>query len=128
MSRIRSKGMAPEVILRRLVYGMGFRYRLHQSGLPGKPDLVFPGRKKIIFVHGCFWHQHAKCIDGHLPKTNLEYWIPKLERNIQRDIKVVNELTEMGWDVLVVWECELSNCDCLTIKLKEFLSAIRPTH
>jgi DNA mismatch endonuclease (patch repair protein) len=126
MSRIRSKGMAPEIILRRLVYGMGYRYRLHRGDLPGKPDLVFPGRKKIIFVHGCFWHQHAKCKDGHLPKTNLAYWIPKLERNIQRDKKVVEELVEMGWDVLVIWECELADRDLLSIKLNQFLSVNQP--
>ena len=123
MSHIRSESMAPEMLLRQLVYAMGYRYRLHRIDLPGKPDLVFQGRKKIIFVHGCFWHQHAECKDGHLPKTNLQYWIPKLERNIQRDKKVVEELTEIGWDVLVIWECQLADRERLAIKLKEFLSA-----
>lgn len=123
MSHIRSESTAPEVVLRRLVYGMGYRYRLHRSDLPGNPDLVFQGLKKIIFVHGCFWHQHTECKDGHLPKTNLQYWIPKLERNIQRDKKVVEELTEIGWDVMVIWECQLADRERLAIKLKKFLSA-----
>lgn len=124
MSCIRSKGMSPEIKLRQLIYGMGYRYRLHRRDLPGKPDLVFQGRKKIIFVHGCFWHQHENCKDGHLPKTNLEYWIPKLERNIQRDKNVFEELMEMGWDVLVVWECEVAEIDRSKIKLNQFLSSI----
>lgn len=126
MSHIRSKDMAPEIVVRRLVYRMGYRYRLHRSDLPGKPDLVFPSRKKIIFVHGCFWHQHAECKDGHLPKTNLEYWIPKLERNILRDKKVVEELAEMGWNVLVIWECELIDRDRLSNKVNQFLSTNSP--
>lgn len=115
--------MAPEMLLRRLVYKMGYRYRLHRSDLPGKPDLVFSSRKKIIFVHGCFWHQHVECKDGHLPKTNLEYWIPKLEHNVQRDKKAVAELMKMGWDVLIIWECELADRELLSIKLDQFLSA-----
>lgn len=102
---------------------MGYRYRLHRSDLPGKPDLVFSSRKKIIFVHGCFWHQHVECKDGHLPKTNLEYWIPKLEHNVQRDKKAVAELMKMGWDVLIIWECELADRELLSIKLDQFLSA-----
>ncbi len=122
MSRIRSKDMAPEMFVRRLVYGLGYRYRLHRSDLPGKPDLVFPGRKKIIFVHGCFWHQHTECKDGHVPKTNIQYWVPKLERNIQRDKKVLEALTDMGWNVLVIWECEITDRDRLATKVNQFLS------
>ena len=123
MSHIRSKGMVPEMVVRRLVYGMGYRYRLHRKDLSGRPDLVFQRRKKIIFVHGCFWHQHDSCKDGHLPKTNLEYWIPKLKRNTRRDKKTVKQLEEMGWDVLVIWECELNDRYRLSIKLYQFLSA-----
>jgi DNA mismatch endonuclease (patch repair protein) len=123
MSRIRSKDMAPEMIVRRIVYGMGYRYRLHRKDLPGKPDLVFPCKRKIIFVHGCFWHQHIGCNDGHMPKSNIAYWSPKFERNIQRDKKTVEELTKMGWCVLVIWECETANRDTLLIKLSQFLTA-----
>jgi DNA mismatch endonuclease (patch repair protein) len=123
MSHIRSKNTAPEMIVRRVVHGMGYRYRLHRKDLPGKPDLVFPGRHKIIFVHGCVWHQHIGCKDGHLPKSNHKYWIPKLDRNTKRDKKAMEALAEMGWEVLVIWECEITNRDRLSIKLNLFLSA-----
>lgn len=128
MSRIRSKDMTPEMIVRRIVHGMGYRYRLHRKDLPGKPDLVFPNRHKIVFVHGCFWHQHIGCKDGHQPKSNLGYWIPKLKRNIQRDKRAIEELTKMGWEVLVVWECETTSRDILSIKLNQFLSANTPNN
>lgn len=114
--------MAPEMFVRRLVYGMGYRYRLHRSDLPGKPDIVFLSRKKIIFVHGCFWHQHTKCKDGHLPKSNINYWRPKLERNLQRDRDVLRDLKELGWDVLIVWECETKDKETLAAKINQFLS------
>lgn len=120
MSHIRGKSMVPEMIVRRMVHGMGYRYALHRKDLPGKPDLVFPSRKKIIFVHGCFWHQHRGCKDGHVPKSNLEYWIPKLRRNIQRDQTAIETLTNAGWDILVLWECEMSNHDLLSNKLNQF--------
>ncbi|MBS0588327.1 MAG: DNA mismatch endonuclease Vsr [Proteobacteria bacterium] len=123
MSRIRSKDMAPEMAVRCLLHKNGYRYRLHNKELPGKPDIVFSRRKKIILVHGCFWHQHAGCKSGHLPKSNLKYWLPKLNRNIKRDKKVKAELAEMGWEVLVVWECELKDKDALLAKLNEFLAA-----
>ncbi|MCA9741227.1 MAG: DNA mismatch endonuclease Vsr [Deferribacteres bacterium] len=122
MSRIRSKGMAPEMFVRRLVYHMGIRYRLHRNDLPGKPDLVFSSRKKIIFVHGCFWHQHAKCKDGHVPKSNVKYWQHKLERNMQRDKRALKELEELGWEVLVAWECEIKFPELLSVKIEQFLS------
>jgi len=114
--------MAPEMFVRRLVHGMGYRYRLHRRDLLGKPDLVFSSRKKIIFVHGCFWHQHTACNDGHIPKSNTQYWRPKLERNVQRDRKALKELEESGWKVLVVWECELKDEESLSIKIDKFLS------
>lgn len=122
MSRIRSQDMAPEMYVRRLVYGLGYRYRLHRKDLPGKPDLVFPGRRKVIFVHGCFWHQHAGCKGGHIPKSNQDYWIPKLERNKARDKKVKEELRSKGWDVLVIWECELKEHDSVVERIKKFLT------
>src|SRR5579872_2154742 len=102
MRRILSQNTSPEMIVRHLVHGMGFRYRLHVVRLPGKPDLVFPRLKKIIEVRGCFWHQHGRCIDSHIPKSRLDYWKPKLERNVQRDKTNEKTLRKMGWKMLVL--------------------------
>lgn len=110
------------MFMRRLVYAMGYRYRLHRSDLPGKPHLVFSSRKKTIFIHGCFWHQHTKCKDGHVPKSNAKYWQPKLERNVQRDKKAIKELGELEWKVLAVWECEIKDPELLSVKIGHFLS------
>jgi len=107
MRRIRSRDTGPEVALRRLLWTAGLRFRLGDRGLAGRPDLVIATRRKVVFVHGCFWHQHRHCVDGHIPKSRLEYWGPKLRRNIQRDRRVRRELRRDGWDVLVVWECEI---------------------
>ena len=109
MRAIRSGGMKPEMIVRSLVHRMGYRYRLHAKNLPGKPDLVFRPRKKAIFVHGCFWHQHAKedCKDGRQPKSNTGYWAPKLTRNVERDAANVAALKKLGWGILILWECEV---------------------
>ena len=106
MRRIKSKGMKPEMVVRRLVHGLGYRYRLHRKDLPGKPDLVFGPRRSVIFVHGCFWHQHEACKDGRLPASNEDYWLPKLARNVERDKEKALALQEAGWRVLAVWECE----------------------
>ena len=107
MSRIRAKDTKPEWRVRRLVHGMGYRYRLHRRSLPGTPDLVFPARRKVIFVHGCFWHWHPDpaCRLAGLPRSRLEFWAPKLERNQRRDVVNLAELSALGWDALVVWEC-----------------------
>lgn len=121
MRRIRSTGMKPEMVVRRIVHGAGFRYRLHARDLPGKPDLVFRRSRKVIFVHGCFWHQHAGCIDGREPKSNLDYWRPKLERNHQRDREARKQLKAAGWSVLAVWECETRNTERLRSALTRFL-------
>jgi DNA mismatch endonuclease (patch repair protein) len=121
MRRIRSKGMAPELFVRRLVHSMGYRYRLHSPKLPGKPDLVFPARKKIIEVRGCFWHQHRGCVDSHIPKSRIEYWVPKLQRNKQRDSENLRKLRKLGWDVLVIWECEVREPDRLSSNVRDFL-------
>ena len=123
MRAIRSKGMKPEMIVRSITYRMGFRYRLHRSDLPGKPDLVFPDRRKAIFVHGCFWHQHTAktCKITRIPKSNLEYWIPKLERNNARDKKNRSALRKLGWDVLIVWECQLKNQGKISVRIESFL-------
>ncbi|GAA0774982.1 DNA mismatch endonuclease Vsr [Roseibium denhamense] len=123
MAAIRSKGMKPEMVVRRLVHSMGFRYRLHRKDLPGKPDLVFGPRKKAILVHGCFWHQHPDpdCKDGRMPKSRLDYWGPKLERNRLRDLENIQSLNKLGWSVLVVWECETRNLAGLKLRLASFL-------
>ena len=116
--------MKPEMIVRRLVHGMGYRYRLHRKDLPGKPDLVFGPRRKVIFVHGCFWHQHndPACKIARIPKTRLEYWIPKLEKNVERDRQQIDDLSTTGWSVLTIWECETKNIAALIKKLEKFLA------
>lgn len=121
MRRIRSKDTAPEMAVRRLVHGLGYRYRLHRKDIPGKPDLVFPSRRKVIFIHGCFWHQHPECREGRPPKSNTAYWGPKLERNVERDRRAVAELTAAGWGVLVVWECETKDLGELQGAVQAFL-------
>jgi len=124
MRRIRSKGMKPEMVVRRLVHRLGFRYRLHRKDLPGKPDLVFGPRRAVIFVHGCFWHQHEKasCLDGRAPKSNTVYWGPKLARNVERDAVAQKALEHAGWRVLVIWECETRDLRELEEKIQRFLS------
>jgi DNA mismatch endonuclease, patch repair protein len=123
MRRIRSKDMSPELQVRRLLHRLGYRYRLHHKNLPGHPDIVFPKLKKAIFVHGCFWHQHsdATCKITRRPKSRLEYWVPKLERNKQRDSENMALLLQHGWNVLVVWECHVSDQRHLTSQLVDFL-------
>jgi DNA mismatch endonuclease (patch repair protein) len=109
MSRIRAVDTKPEMRVRRLVWSLGFRYRLHSSKLPGRPDLVFSSRRKVIFIHGCFWHQHPKCRQYRMPKSKLDFWLPKLTRNAERDLNNQKSIRAMGWKYLVVWECELRN-------------------
>ena len=125
MAAIRSTDMKPEMVVRSLVHRMGYRYRLHAKDLPGKPDLVFRRRKKAIFVHGCFWHQHPKrtCEDGRAPKSNLAYWAGKLARNVTRDARNEAALKQLGWRVLVIWECETETSgDRLTRRIERFLN------
>jgi len=124
MSRIRGKNTTPELIVRKLVYSMGYRYRLHYAKLPGKPDLVFLGRKKVIFVHGCFWHGHEGCPKGKLPNTRLDYWRPKLEENKKRDALKQNKLKELGWQILIIWQCELKYIDVLKLKISYFMQDV----
>ncbi|MDF2812050.1 MAG: mismatch endonuclease Vsr [Microvirga sp.] len=125
MGRIKGKDTAPEMIVRRLVHAMGRRFRLHRRDLPGRPDLVFPGAHKVIFVHGCFWHRHpdSACKLARLPKSRLDFWLPKLERNRTRDLENQEKLRLLGWDVLVIWECELRGGTSLEDKIQTFLSA-----
>lgn len=123
MSRIGGKDTKPEMVVRRLVHALGHRYRLHRADLPGRPDLVFPGRRKVIFVHGCFWHRHpdSSCKLARLPKSRHEFWIPKLEANAARDIRNEKALQELGWDCLVIWECETKDRALLERKIEAFL-------
>jgi DNA mismatch endonuclease (patch repair protein) len=119
MRQIKSKNTKPEILVRKLVYHMGFRYRIHYKQLPGKPDLVFTKQRKVIFVHGCFWHQHQdiKCQYMHYPKSSLDYWLPKLERTKVRDYNNINLINSLGWKCMIVWECELKDKDvCCRMK------------
>lgn len=123
MSAIRSKGMKPEIAVRLLAHSMGYRFRLHAENLPGKPDLVFPARRAVVFVHGCFWHQHqAKtCKIVRVPKSNLRYWRPKLTANRTRDVRNRATLLAEGWRVLVIWECSTSDEAKLAGRLRKLL-------
>lgn len=123
MARVRHKNTAPEMIVRRLVHRLGYRYRLHGRGLPGKPDLVFPSRRAVIFVHGCFWHRHPdpNCKLARLPKSKREFWKPKLASNAARDVRNRDALLSAGWRVLELWECQLSDSDQVERSVTEFL-------
>lgn len=123
MSRVRGKNTKPELVVRRLVHGLGYRFRLHRRDLPGCPDLVFPARKKVIWVHGCFWHQHPdqNCKLARMPKSRLQFWAAKLSANRERDTVKMAELIALRWDALVIWECEIKDMDTLTARVREFL-------
>ena len=123
MSLIRSKDSAAEIVVRKMIHRMGYRFRLHRKDLPGTPDLVFPKLKKVVFVHGCFWHRHSdpECRLARLPKSRLEFWEPKLTRNRDRDERNTRALIDAGWQAIVVWECQLSNLKSLESALKAFL-------
>jgi DNA mismatch endonuclease, patch repair protein len=122
MAAVRSKDTEPEMLVRRLVHSMGYRYRLHRRDLPGKPDLVFVSKRKVIFVHGCFWHQHCGCKGSHLPRSNKRYWWPKLRRNRVRDAKHLKALRIDRWRCLILWECELHKEVALRRKILKFLN------
>ena len=121
MRRVRSRDTGPEMIVRRLIHSMGFRYRLHARHLPGTPDLVFANRRKAIFVHGCFWHGHS-CEGGELPASNSRYWQEKQKRNVFRDRRNMRALSRSGWRTLVIWECELRNMEKTLKRLLTFLN------
>lgn len=123
MRRIRSGDTAPELMVRRLLHGNGFRFRLHRRDLPGRPDIVLPRFRVAIFVHGCFWHQHSGCREGRLPGTRLEYWGPKLRRNVERDEAAYSALAAAGWRVQVVWECETVDAEAVRTRLRAALLA-----
>ncbi|MCP4221020.1 MAG: DNA mismatch endonuclease Vsr [bacterium] len=120
MSRVKGKNTKPEMRVRSLVHQMGYRFRLHRKNLPGKPDLVFPRHKKIILVHGCFWHGHDGCPKSSRPSTNIEFWQKKLDGNISRDRLNLQKMREAGWQVLVIWECQTKKPEALEQLLKEF--------
>jgi DNA mismatch endonuclease (patch repair protein) len=120
MSRVKSRDTTPERVVRGMLHAMGYRYRLHRKDLPGKPDIVFVGRRKAIFVHGCFWHGH-KCSKGRLPKSNDEFWRAKIEANRARDARNIDSLAALSWGVLTIWRCELKNLDAVRKRIVDFL-------
>lgn len=122
MRAVRSKNTRPEKLVRQMARRLGFRFRLHQKALPGKPDIAFPQSQKAIFVHGCFWHQHKGCRRGGVPRTNARFWRKKLAGNAVRDAKALSALRRRGWRALVVWECEIKDERHLTARLQRFLS------
>jgi DNA mismatch endonuclease (patch repair protein) len=126
MRRIRGKDTAPELTVRRLLHAMGYRYRLHVTSLPGRPDIVMAGRKKVVFIHGCFWHQHWRCRLAHKPHSNRDYWDEKLRRNVERDRTNRRRLRRLGWSALVVWECQTRDAKQLKRVVESFLGPDRP--
>lgn len=123
MSQVKGKDTSPEIAVRRVVRELGYGYRLHAKDLPGKPDLVFRGRKKVIFVHGCFWHRHPdpRCKLARLPKSNVEFWETKLTGNAERDKRNEAALENRGWNILSVWECQIKDTEALSLTLADFL-------
>lgn len=124
MSRVRAKDTKPEMVVRRIVHGLGYRYRLHRRDLPGRPDLVLPRLGAVIFVHGCFWHRHPGCRLASTPSTNVEFWQAKFLRNVERDAEAIRRLEADGWRVLVVWECETRAREALHARLQAFLAPL----
>ena len=122
MSRIRSKNTSPERKLRSLLHALGYRFRLHRRDLPGQPDIVLPRFRAVVFVHGCYWHRHRNCRYAYTPKTRVEFWRSKFDENVERDRQALRSLRELGWRVLVVWECEIPDEKALTRRLRRFLS------
>lgn len=123
MALIRGKDTKPELVVRKIARSFGYKLRLHAADLPGKPDLVFPRLKKVIFVHGCYWHRHPrpKCPLARLPKSKLRFWLPKLTSNRKRDLRNIAKLRRKDWGVCIVWECQLKNTDSLTRRIGRFL-------
>lgn len=123
MATVLGKNTQPEIVVRKLVHALGFRFRLHRKNLPGCPDLVFPSKRKVIFVHGCFWHRHKGCKRATTPKTRTDFWLKKFESNTSRDQRNLDVLSEAGWGTLVIWECSLKDIDRTADILRRFLSA-----
>ncbi|MEQ8588599.1 MAG: very short patch repair endonuclease [Thalassobaculaceae bacterium] len=127
MSRIGRANTRPELAVRRILHRAGYRFRLHRRELPGTPDIVLPGRRTVVFVHGCFWHRHPGCRHATVPSTRRDFWLNKFEANVCRDSRVHSELAELGWNVVVVWECEIRDHDTLLQRLCQELEQISPT-
>ena len=117
MASIRGQNTKPEIRVRSILHRLGFRFRLHRSDLPGTPDIVLSRYKAVIMVHGCFWHQHKGCAEGRLPRSRLDFWEPKLRKNVERDARNVHDLHELGWRAMIVWECELKDESQLQMRL-----------
>ena len=122
MRRIRSRDTSPELALQALIRSLGIAYRKHADNLPGRPDLVFLKHRKAIFIHGCFWHLHGRCKTARIPKTRRSYWVPKLEGNKKRDIRIRAKLRKLGWAVLTIWECQMSDSERIRKRVSHFLS------
>ena len=121
MSAIKSKNTKPEIAVRKLLHSMGYRFRLHRKDLPGSPDIVLPKYKKVIFVHGCFWHRHENCKYASTPKTRQEFWENKFKANVKRDLEIQEKIKNIGWKSVVIWECETKKVDNLREKLIDFI-------
>ena len=121
MSRIRDRNTKPEIRVRKALFALGYRFRVHAKLLPGRPDIVFPSRRKVVLIHGCFWHLHQPCDHYRFPRSRVKFWSEKLLKNRSRDLNVVKELKKAGWKSFVVWECELKNFDALIKRIKRFL-------
>ncbi|AQS48736.1 very short patch repair endonuclease [Thioclava nitratireducens] len=121
MSKVKQKNTGPEMVLRIALHALGYRYRLHRRDLPGSPDLVFPSRRRVIFVHGCFWHGHG-CRWGKAPKSRTDYWLPKIKANKERDNRALTQLAENGWEAMVVWQCELRDPEPTIERVVAFLN------
>lgn len=126
MALIRGADTKPEIRVRQTLHRLGYRFRLHRRDLPGRPDVAFPGRRKVIFVHGCFWHHHGGCKVGHLPRSRTEYWVDKFARNRERDTNNLAAIADLGWDAEVVWECEVKDLVSLEGRLIQFLGPPGP--
>lgn len=121
MSKIKGKNTKPEMIVRSTCHDLGLRYRLHRKDLPGTPDLVFPKHRLCLFVHGCFWHRHPGCKYAYTPKSRLDFWLPKLAKNVERDTKAQRALEAAGWRVSIIWECQTKNTDALRSEIKKMI-------
>ena len=122
MSMIKGKNTKPEMIVRSVCHQMGLRYRLHRKDLPGKPDLVFPKHRLCIFVHGCFWHRHPDCKYAYTPKSRLDFWLPKLMKNVERDLNAQQALLNLGWKAIIIWECHTKNREFLRAEIQKAFS------
>lgn len=127
MASVRSKGTGPEMAIRQSLHRRGYRYRLHRKDLPGRPDLTFVAKRKVLFINGCFWHLHPGCPRAKLPKSNRDFWVSKLERNRRRDADSIESLRKLGWDTMTVWQCELLDMDSALYRIVTFLGPPGPT-